>query len=641
MFSIRKKDGLARIGTIVTTHGKITTPVFLPVINPNRQLIPPKEMEKCGAEAFITNAYLLYRDPVNREQALDEGLHKHIGYSGPLVTDSGAFQLMEYGEVSVTNKEITQFQEQISSDIGVFLDVPIRKGTYEESKIALEKTLLRADEHIQHRNLTNSILWSGPIQGGKYLKLVERSCMEMALKDFHIHPIGSVVPLLEKYDFSTVVQIIFTVKQHLPLNRPIHLFGAGHPMFFAVAVYLGVDMFDSAAYIIFAKKNRYITEFGTEHLDNLHYLPCSCEICQNYSPSELKQVDQETRTELLAKHNLIVSLEEIRRIKQAIIEGRLYELVLARVMNHPSLAKVLDFVFGLKTSQFVEKYEPISKSRSLLITHPILTFHPLLLRYRKRILERFYIWNQNLIIGQDFQNIHSTDSYQVIRLSPIFGIIPDELQGIYPLVQHERIPMTFSSEITNFISRFLNMYRSKFKQVEIHPSLDLDIEILQDFDIFEGIKNKDKLNETHILKAIIDYQFGAGTHAILSDLCLNIERSRKTGIIRRFSNESGILGTFRASDFVIIPSKTFAQKLYQQTLPPHLRVVAANEALPYVANNKDLLAKFVLNVDPEILCGEEVFIVDENDIFLNFGKSSLAAPEMIAFNRGVAVHVRR
>ncbi|MFX0211683.1 MAG: tRNA guanosine(15) transglycosylase TgtA, partial [Candidatus Hodarchaeota archaeon] len=570
-----------------------------------------------------------------------EGLHKHIGYSGPLMTDSGAFQLMEYGKVSVTNKEITRFQEQIGSDIGVFLDVPIRKGTYEESKSALEKTLLRADEHIQHRSLEDSILWAGTIQGGKYLKLVEKSCMEMARKDFTVHPIGSVVPLLEKYDFATVVQMILTVKQHLPLNRPIHLFGAGHPMFFAIAVYLGIDMFDSAAYIIFAKKNRYITEFGTEHLDNLHYLPCSCEVCQNYTTNELKQFDQKTRTELLAKHNLIVSFEEIRRIKQAIIEGRLYELVLARVMNHPSLAKALDLLFGSKTSQFVEKYEPISKSRSFLVTHPILTFHPLLLRYRKRILERFYFWNQSLIIGQDFQNLHSTSSYQVIRLSPIFGIIPDELRGIYPLVQHERIPMPFSSEIIDFISKFLEMYRSKFNRVEIHPSLDLDIEILQDIDIFEKTNSRDKLNEIHIVNAIIDYQFGAGTHSTLSDLSLDIERSRKTGIIRRFSYESRVLGTFRASDFVIIPTETFARKLHEYILPPRLRVVAANESIPYVVNNKDLLAKFVLNVDPEILCGEEVFIVNENDKFLNFGKSGLAAPEMIAFNRGVAVHVRR
>ncbi|MFX0014235.1 MAG: tRNA guanosine(15) transglycosylase TgtA [Promethearchaeota archaeon] len=641
MFTIKKKDGLARIGTLSTKHGTISTPVLLPVINPNRQMIHPEEMVKLGAESFITNAYLLYKDPLNREKVLEEGLHKYIGFSGPLMTDSGAFQLMEYGEVSVTNQEITLFQEQIDTDIGVFLDVPVKRGTYEESKLALEETLNRADEHIHHRSSTDSILWSGPIQGGEFLDLIEKSCVEMAQKDFRVHPIGSVVPLLEKYDFETVIQIVLKVKEFLPENRPIHLFGAGHPLFFAIAVYLGIDMFDSAAYIRYAKKGRYITAYGTEYLEKLQFLPCSCEVCQKYSVYELKRLDHENRTLLLAKHNLITSLEEIRRVKQAIIDGRLYELVLARMMSHPSLARGINLFFGVTTSQLIEKYEPISKSRSLLISHPILTSLPLLLRYRKRILERFYIWNTVLLIGQDYQNLHSSSSYQVIRLSPLFGIIPDELRGVYPLVQHERIPMTFSSDMLQYIVKFLEIYGKRFKRVEVHPSVNLDLEILHDYTIFEEVKDVVKLNESHILNAIIDYQFGAGTHSILDGLPLDIERSQKTGIIRRFSDESGVLGTFRPSDFVIIPTKDFAQRLHKYIPNPRLRVIAMSESIPFISKNKDLLAKFVLDVDPEIRCGEEVFIIDEKDSFINSGRALLAASEMMAFNRDVAVRVRK
>ncbi|MHA2358610.1 MAG: tRNA guanosine(15) transglycosylase TgtA [Candidatus Heimdallarchaeaceae archaeon] len=349
MFSIRKKDGLGRIGTLITKHGNITTPILLPVINPNRQMISPEEMVSYGAEAFITNAYLLYNHPLNRDQALKKGLHQFLGFSGPLMTDSGAFQLMEYGEVSVSNQEITQFQERIKTDIGVFLDVPVKDGTFEDVKSTLEETLQRADEHIRFRHQSDTILWAGPIQGGEHLELVKKSSIEMANKEFSIHPIGSVVPLMERYDFETVSRIILTVKQHLPLNRPVHLFGAGHPMFFAVAVFLGIDMFDSAAYMLYAKKDRYITPFGTEYLENMQFFPCSCEVCQKYSITELKQLDKEIRLKLLAKHNLIVSLEEIRRIKQAIIEGRLNELVLSRVMSHPSLSKLINLLFGLST----------------------------------------------------------------------------------------------------------------------------------------------------------------------------------------------------------------------------------------------------------------------------------------------------
>ncbi|MFX1515278.1 MAG: tRNA guanosine(15) transglycosylase TgtA [Promethearchaeota archaeon] len=640
MFSIRRKDGLARLGTLLTKHGKISTPVLLPVINPNRQLIPPEEMVELGAEAFITNAYLIYKDSLNRELALNKGLHNFIGFSGPLMTDSGAFQLMQYGEVSVTNEEITKFQEKIKTDIGVFLDIPIKKGTYEETKSALEKTINRADEHIQNRNSSDNVLWAGPIQGGKYLDLIKKSCVEMAQKDFTLHPIGSVVPLLEAYEFEIISRIILTVKQLLPPNRPIHLFGAGHPMLFAVAVFLGVDIFDSAAYVLYAKDNRYITISGTEYLKNLEYLPCSCEVCLQYSASELKQLDQEIRTTLLAKHNLSTSLAEIRRIKQAIIEGRLYELVLTRTMNHPSLARILHLLFGAPTSQFVEQYEPISKSRSLLISHPILAFQPLLLRYQKRILERFYHWSPRLLIGQDFQHLRSSSSYQVIRLSPLFGIIPDELQGVFPLVQHERVPLKYSSEIKNFISQFFEKYKRNFKHIEVHPSVDVDIEIMKEFNGFDGKKANQKVNETHIVKAILEYQFGVGSHLVIDDQFLCVKRSKKTGILRQFSDESGILGTFRASDFVVVPTRDFARKLHEYIPPPRLRVVAKSECIPYISKNRDLLAKFVLDCDSEIRCGEEVFIVDENDSFLNCGKTILSASEMIAFQRGVAVQVR-
>jgi len=641
MFSIQKKDGLARIGLLLTKHGKIQTPILLPVINPNLQILHLDEMVRCGAEAFITNAYLLYRDQENREKVLNEGLHKFIGFNGPIMTDSGAFQLMEYGEVSVTNERITQFQEQIGSDIGVFLDIPTKKGTCEEFKRALEETLRRADEHIQYRNSTSSVLWAGPIQGGEYLDLVQKSCEKMKEKDFHVHPIGSVVPFLEKYDFETVIRMILTSKRYLPLSRPVHLFGAGHPMFFSIAVLLGVDMFDSAAYILYAKKNRYLTDFGTNYLENLQYLPCSCEVCQKYSASELKKLDQETRTKLLAKHNLFVSFEEINRIKQAIIDGRLYELALSRVMNHPSLAKVLDLIFGTSTSQFVEPYDPISKTRSLLITHPILAFQPLLQRYKHRTLNRFYQWSSKLVIAQEHQKIRSSANFQVIKLSPLFGIIPDELRGIFPLVQYERVPMSFSPNMIKYISHFLEKYKSKFDKIEVHSSVKLNAEILQKFNVFEQTKKDSKINDIHILKAIVDYQFGQDTCTLFDKNQITIERSRKTGIIRRFFDESGLLGTLRASDFHIIPTRNFANRLHQYLPSPRMRVIASEESIPFITKNKDLFAKFVRDVDPDIRCGEEVFIVDKDDTFLNFGKSILSALEMVEFNRGVAVRVRR
>jgi 7-cyano-7-deazaguanine tRNA-ribosyltransferase len=644
MFSIQTKDGLGRLGTILTPHGKINTPVLLPVINPNHQEIPPDELIKCGAQAFITNAYLLYRDIKNREKALKSGLHDFIGFQGPIMTDSGAFQLMEYGNVSISNSEITLFQEQIQSDIGVFLDIPTKERNYQQVHTALKETLVRADNHVRNRNPDAKTLWAGPIQGGEFLDLVEQSCHEMALKDFNIHPLGSVVPYLERYNFETVIKMIFVAKKNLPSNRPIHLFGAGHPMFFAISIFLGIDIFDSAAYFLYARKNRYLTVFGTHYLDDLRYLPCSCNVCQAYTADELKQLDERNRTILLAKHNLYVSFEEINRAKQAIVEGRLNELALSRVMNHPALAKTISLLFGEEASAFIEKFTPISTSRATLFSHPILKNHPLILRYKQRIIERYHYWSPKLVISNDYQKMRSTSSYQVLKLSPLFGVIPDELKGVFPLVQHERIPMTFSEKDINYIQKFIDKFSKEFQSIEVHPNLTLEqplSEKFESYDKYEKDKSVKKLSDKEILYAILNYQFGKDTHKLIESKDVSIQRSRKTGIIRQFFIEDKISGTVRPSDFMIIPAREFAERLCSFLPKNQLKVIASKDSIPFINQNKDLLAKFVEEVDPEIKSGEEVFIIDQEGNFLNSGRAVLSASEMLDFDHGVAVRVRK
>ena len=644
MFSIQAKDGLGRLGTIFTAHGKINTPVLLPVINPNRQEIPPDELVKCGAHAFITNAYLLFRDVKNREKALKSGLHDYLGFNGPIMTDSGAFQLMEYGKVSVSNSEITAFQEQIQTDIGVFLDIPTKERDYQHVHTALQKTLVRADDHIHQRNPEAKMLWAGPIQGGEFLDLVEQSCHEMASKNFNIHPLGSVVPYLERYDFETVIKMILVAKMNLPMNRPIHLFGAGHPMFFAIAIFLGIDIFDSAAYFLYARKNRYLTVFGTHYLDDLRYLPCSCNVCQTYTAEELKRLDKRTRTLLLAKHNLNVSFEEIRRAKQAIVEGRLYELALSRAMNHPALARTVSLLFGRNTSAFIENFTPISTSRATLFSHPCMKNHPLILRYKQRILERLYSWSPKLVLTNDYHKLRSAASYQVLKLSPLFGVIPDELIGVFPLVQHERIPMTFSEEDFGYIQEIINRFSKEFQTIEIHPNLSLEtsqFEKFETYDKFKKDRSTEKRSDRVILNAILNYQFGKDTHELIENKDVIVKRSRKTGIIRQFLIDNKISGTIRPSDFMIVPSKEFAETLCSFLPKKRLKVIASKDSIPFVDQNKDLLAKFVEKADSEIKPGEEVFITNLDGNFINSGRAMLSASEMLDFKRGVAVRIRK
>src|SRR3989338_675940 len=96
-FELKDRDLAARICRLKTKHGEIETPTILPVINPNRVLISPREMQKIGAQGVITNAYILWKDFY--QDALDRGIHNLLDFQGPVMTDSGAFQLMEYGDI--------------------------------------------------------------------------------------------------------------------------------------------------------------------------------------------------------------------------------------------------------------------------------------------------------------------------------------------------------------------------------------------------------------------------------------------------------------------------------------------------------------------------------------------------------------
>ena len=123
-FEILHKDLAGRIGRLSTMHGTIETPALMPVVNPHLPLILPGELEKMGADMIITNSYIIHQDADLKMQAMERGLHDLLGFSGPIMTDSGAFQLSVYGDIDVTPLEILNFQFAIKSDIAVPLDIP-------------------------------------------------------------------------------------------------------------------------------------------------------------------------------------------------------------------------------------------------------------------------------------------------------------------------------------------------------------------------------------------------------------------------------------------------------------------------------------------------------------------------------------
>lgn len=404
MFEIRAKDGLGRIGRLDINGKTIETPTIMPVINPTKAVISPGEIQKLvGCSMIITNAYIIYTSPL-KEKALDKGLHALLDFDGVIETDSGSYQLMNYGNINVTNEEIITFQHDIESDITTFLDIPTTPDTpYAQTVSDLKVTINRARKALKIKNT----FMNGTVQGGKFLKLRKKAAQIMGKLNFDIHPIGAVVPYLLKYDFLSLIDIILTCKKYMPVERPVHLFGAGHPLVLAFAVLMGCDLFDSAAYVLYAKGDRYLTPFGTKKIEDLQYFPCECPVCTGSDPEEIQKLSPEQRVKFLAKHNLYTTFAELNLVKQAIHEGSLWELVESRIRNHPNLYESYKII---KKYSFLEEFEPFTKRSGFFYTGKETRLRPVIPRVETRILD---------IPGPWFDH-------------PVFGKVPVSLSQTYP-----------------------------------------------------------------------------------------------------------------------------------------------------------------------------------------------------------------
>lgn len=474
-FEVKEKDLLARIGKLKTKTATVETPLLFPVINPSIQPIPPKRLkEEFGFEALITNAYILKKRYQN--QPVEQGLHKFLGFDGALMTDSGAYQILVYGNVETTQPEIIDYQERIGSDIATILDIPTGwKITKEKAQETVAETLKRAKQFFKTKT-RNDILWVGPIQGGRHLDLVAKSAKAMGKLPFEIHALGSPTEIMESYRFDVLVDMTMTAKMNMPTERPLHLFGAGHPIMFSLAVALGCDLFDSAAYALYARENRYMTENGTWRLEELEYFPCQCPKCASKTPREIMGKAKREREIFLAEHNLYVCLAELKRIKQAIRDGRLWELLEMRAHAHPALLTGLRKLRNYE--DFIEKYSPTSKRSGLFFFSSDDLARPEIVRYKKLLPERHSPpENANVLLlvpqtrnkpfhkSHEFQRISQilkklnkiSEAFNVCFYAAPFGVIPLELDEVYPLSQHE-VALPLDKETVEYVAKQVQEY---------------------------------------------------------------------------------------------------------------------------------------------------------------------------------------
>ena len=446
MFEIKSTELAARIGKLYTKNGNMETPALLPVLHPVNQLIDTSVIKRMGFEAIMTNSYITWQR--YGDEAVDKNIHKIVDFEGPIMTDSGGYQVLEYGKVDVGEIEIARFQENIDSDFCNRLDKTTSLAdNWETARNSVTQTLEACE--ITLKDIEHKSIWMAPIQGGKFLDLVEFSAKQLSKMNFDMFALGSPTEIMENYDYTLLAKMIITAKKNIPSEKALHLFGLGHPLPLSMAVALGCDTFDSASYILYAKHGRYFTENGTRNIDELEYLPCICETCNKYSVREMRKLEHKERISAIGTHNLWLLWKEIVSTRQAIREGRLWEYVGIRARSHPKMWDA--FVYISNNMDEISEFQKRFKSKGMFLASFPDNRRPELRNYQKKLADVFRRFenrkiiiipvtkNKPLLYNNKLKNIieNSKSDYIIGYIIPPIGFVPYQITDIYPISHME------------------------------------------------------------------------------------------------------------------------------------------------------------------------------------------------------------
>lgn len=641
MFEIRERAAAGRIGRLTTRHGTVTTPTLLPVINPNLNLLGAMEMhDRFGVEMVITNSYIIRKKEALRGRALEKGVHDVLDWDGPVMTDSGTFQSYVYGDVDVTAEEIVAFQRDIGADVGTALDVfTVPETGREQAAEELAETTRRVEAAAGEKG---DMLLAGTVQGGVFADLRTESARQLAGTGADVHPIGGVVPLMEQGRYADLARVVLAAKRGLPSGRPVHLFGAGHPLVFPLAVALGCDLFDSASYAKYAKGGRMIYPGGTRTLDELTELACPCAACMDWKDAaELRRAPEADRVRALTEHNLGVSMAEIRRVQQAVRDGDLWELVESRAAENPGLADALAVLREPEHGDELEASEPISSSRALRYVGPHTVNRPAVGRLYARILDRWHPSTDRCVL-LPARNKPYADAYaaflgglveeDAVVETPL-GPIPLEFERMWPVAQHV-FPETIDADTVRVQHAFRDVFFRKFEGCDVLPF---------DADDYEPADPTDRVRDAFDRKrvpAVARYQFGttAGDALVTGDL--TFRRSPTNRTVRNVSADGVHVASLRAADGLFSLRFEGGQRIQAATKPPRHRVVLEADAVPFVAEGKNPMAVGVAAADPELRPGDECLIVSPDDALVAVGRMHVSGWEVASLTRGAAARTR-
>ena len=330
--TLHKQDGLARRGTLKLKHGEVQTPAFMPVGTYGTvKAMSPLELKEINAHIILGNTFHLWLRPGLEVIAAHGGLHKFMGWDGPILTDSGGFQVWSLGAMRKITEEGVTFRSPINGD-SCFLtpeeSMRIQKVLNADIVMIFDEctpypaTLQEASESMQlsmrwarrskdaHAGNENALF--GIIQGGMYEELRDISLAGLMDIDFDGYAIGGLSVGEPKAD---MLRILAHTAPKMPHNKPRYLMGVGTPEDLIAAVSQGIDMFDCVMPTRNARNGWLFTQYGDIKIKNAGYktdtqpldADCDCYTCQNFSRAylhHLHKVGEILGARLNTIHNL-------------------------------------------------------------------------------------------------------------------------------------------------------------------------------------------------------------------------------------------------------------------------------------------------------------------------------------------------
>ncbi|MFL2975759.1 MAG: tRNA guanosine(15) transglycosylase TgtA [Candidatus Thalassarchaeaceae archaeon] len=685
LFEITHRDGAARIGRLHSKHGAITTPMLLPVINPNLRTIEPREMwEKFGIEALITNSYVIWKHEDLRTTALSDGIHSLLDFPGAVVTDSGTFQSYVYGDVEVGPEEIVTFQRDMGVDIGTMLDVFGRPDmSREELEGAVEETADRAEPSLAVAG--SEMLLNGPIQGGTHADLRAQSSLLMGSSEsegrgFAVHPIGGIVPLMEQQRYRELFEILLASKSNLPPDRPVHFFGCGHPMLFPMAIALGVDLFDSAAYAIFARDDRLLTPEGTVKLGDIQEWPFNSHALFGTTPQGVREMERDERSVILAKHNLEVTQSELARCRESIRNGTIWELAEKRSHASPYLRDAFLWV----QEQLDDPDDgPVGDSvlRMIASTNPLrgggegfgdeIESRPHILHIQALLATRWRVpgswWDSTTgppervlliegvpppwrisALGSVIEHLVE-EPRTVVMISTPIGPIPFSIEDVSPwchLTGPRGIwdPIFDDQEILEVLEEFgisdvpliraipRDEVEDQTKAAEVRAWLDR-CSVVDKLALLCAINPSDGCKMTE----------GMTSRKSRTDRLVNVNSGGKHILSPRLTDGGVSLTTHGASIANCLnhfPVPEFGTSGEDSDFPGIPRVCIIDDAVPFVGKGRNVMHGYISGADSHLTPGQPCIVIDSTGALIAHGIPITTHLEMSYLRKGVAVKVR-